>query len=96
MDSADLKSQLFRSPGMLASIRMEAADRFLRWREVHRVRNLSTLSVGSSVQVGGGFGGGISGGRPLNPFTVSNLCPLGESTLTTLPRIDRTFGPVRV
>lgn len=44
-DSSALRSHLFRSPETLASLRMEAADRFLRWREVHRVHNALTLSV---------------------------------------------------
>jgi len=44
-DSTALRSHLFRSPETLASLRMEAVDRFLRWREVHRVHNALTLSV---------------------------------------------------
>ena len=44
-NSTSLRTHLFRSPETLISLRMEAADRFLRWREVHRVRNGSTLSV---------------------------------------------------
>lgn len=44
-NSAALRSYLFRSPETLASLRMEAADRFLRWREVHRVHNALTLST---------------------------------------------------
>ena len=44
-NSAALRSYLFRSPETLACLRMEAADRFLRWREVHRVHNALTLSI---------------------------------------------------
>jgi len=44
-NSAALRSHLFRSPETLTCLRMEAADRFLRWREVHRVHNALTLSV---------------------------------------------------
>jgi len=44
-DSTALRSHLFRSPETLTSLRMEAADRFLRWREVHRVHSALTLSV---------------------------------------------------
>jgi hypothetical protein len=44
-NSIALRSHLFRSPEALASLRMEVADRFLRWREVHRVHNALTLSV---------------------------------------------------
>lgn len=44
-DSTALRSYLFRSPETLACLRMEAADRFLRWREVHRVHNALSLSV---------------------------------------------------
>jgi hypothetical protein len=48
MNSAALRSYLFRSPETLTSLRMEAADRFLRWREVHRVHNALTLSVATT------------------------------------------------
>lgn len=41
-NSASLRTHLFRSPETLASLRIEADDRFLRWREVHRVHNAST------------------------------------------------------
>jgi len=44
-DSTSLRSHIFRSPETLASLRMEAADRFLRWREVHRIHDAMTLSV---------------------------------------------------
>lgn len=44
-DSTSLKSYLFRSPETLASLRTEAADRFLRWREVHRVHNAMTTAT---------------------------------------------------
>ena len=44
-NSTSLRTHLFRSPETLISLRMEAADRFLRWREVHRVHNALTLSV---------------------------------------------------
>ena len=42
-NSTTLRSHLFRSPETLACLRMEAADRFLRWREVHRVHSALTL-----------------------------------------------------
>jgi len=44
-NSVSLRSHLFRSPETLACLRMEAADRFLRWREVQRVHNALTLSI---------------------------------------------------
>lgn len=44
-DSTALRSHLFRSPETLTSLRMEAVDRFLRWREVHRVHNALTSSI---------------------------------------------------
>lgn len=47
-NSTALRSHLFRSPETLVSLRMEAADRFLRWREVHRVHNALTLSVATA------------------------------------------------
>lgn len=47
-DSTALRSHLFRSPETLASLRMEAADRFLRWREVRRVHNPLTLSAATT------------------------------------------------
>lgn len=47
-NSTSLRSHLFRSPETLASLRMEAADRFLRWREVHRVHHALTLSVATT------------------------------------------------
>ena len=47
-NSTTLRSHLFRSPETLSSLRMEAADRFLRWREVHHVHNALTLSVATS------------------------------------------------
>jgi len=39
--STALQSGLFRSPQTLATLRSEAADRFLRWREVRRAISLS-------------------------------------------------------
>ena len=47
-NSTVLRSHLFRSPETLVSLRMEAADRFLRWREAYRVRNTLTLSVATT------------------------------------------------
>ena len=47
-NSTALRSHLFRSPETLTSLRMEAADRFLRWREVDRVHNALTLSVAAT------------------------------------------------
>jgi hypothetical protein len=47
-NSTSLRSHLFRSPETLASLRMEAVDRFLRWREVHRVHNAIALSATAS------------------------------------------------
>ena len=44
-NSAALRSYLFRSPETLACLRVEAADRFLRWREVRRVHNALILPV---------------------------------------------------
>jgi hypothetical protein len=43
------------------------------------------------MMTGGGFGERT---HPLNPLAVRKLCSLGEPILITLPRIDRTFGPV--
>lgn len=51
-DSTSLRSHLFRSPETLASLRMETVDRFLRWREVHRVHNATTLSITAGSQKG--------------------------------------------
>ena len=47
-NSTALRSHLFRSPETLTSLRMEAADRFLRWREVHRVHDALTLSIATT------------------------------------------------
>lgn len=47
-DSTSLRSHLFRSPEVLASLRVEGSNRFLRWREVHRVQNATTLSTATS------------------------------------------------
>jgi len=45
-----LRTGLFRSPDTLASLRGEAADRFLRWREVERaIDNLSRPLTDSKV-----------------------------------------------
>ncbi|TCD60656.1 hypothetical protein EIP91_009731 [Steccherinum ochraceum] len=51
-NSHDFRSAVLRSPETLATLRLEAADRFLRWREVERsVENaLSRSPASSSVE----------------------------------------------
>ena len=62
-DSTSLRSHLFRSPETLAYLRMEAADRFLRWREVHRVHNAMTLSLATTSPA-------LHEGHPYRPTKV--------------------------
>ncbi|KAF9647099.1 hypothetical protein BDM02DRAFT_3064787, partial [Thelephora ganbajun] len=63
VNSTTLRSHLFRSPETLSSLRMEAADRFLRWREVRRVHSALTLSVATTSPI-------LLKGRPCSPTRI--------------------------